>query len=343
MENLIESQVGKYRLIKLLGQGSFAQVYLGEHLDLKTLVAIKMLISPFDANNGDTILKEAQTIARLSHPHIIRVLDFDIYNSFPYLVMDYYPNGNLRQRYPKGSILPPDLVVSYAKQIAQALQYAHDNSIIHRDIKPENLLLSLQNEVVLTDFGIAMTQSVRQTSEEVAGTAVYMAPEQFQGKAHRATDQYALGAIMYEYLAGRPPFKGSFAELAGQHMMIAPPPLRTYRPRVPANVEEVILKALRKDPQERFATVLEFAHALQQAYQSSVMPSLPPDDVIQEKYVYTPYPIQSNVVIHEEFSLTPSLIPTDIIHKKPSTDPSLITEDVAREKLSVTPSLPPGV
>src|SRR5262249_6839815 len=153
------------------------------------------------------------------------------------------------------------------------------------------------NEVVLTDFGIAMTQSVRQTSEEIAGTAVYMAPEQFQGKAHRATDQYALGAIIYEYLAGRPPFKGSFAELAGQHMMIAPLPLRTYSPKIPANVEEVILKALMKDPQERFATVQEFADALEQAYQLSEKSSLIPGDVIRIK-----------------LNETSSLAPGDIIH-----------------------------
>jgi serine/threonine protein kinase len=333
LNNLVGSQIGNFRLLKLLGQGSSAQVYLGEHQELKTPVAIKILTSPFNEEQSDIILKEAQTIARLSHPHIVRVLDFDAYNSFPYLVMDYYPNGSLRQHHPKGSAVVLDTVIAYTMQIASALQYAHDNSIIHRDIKPENLLLSQQNEVVLTDFGIAtMTQSIRQTKQEIAGTALYMAPEQFKGNAGRASDQYALGVIIYEWLAGRPPFVGSVGELAGQHMLIAPPPLRSYSPAVPVHVEEVIMRALMKDPQQRFATVQEFANALLQAYQASTqqllhtyLPGIPAniEKVIMRAFVKDP---QQRFATVQEFanallqayqaSATPAIISGGVIRKK---------------------------
>src|SRR5207253_11229950 len=155
---------------------------------------------------------EARTIAHLEHPHIVRILDFGIEGKTPFLVMSYAPNGTLRQRHPKGAVLPMMTIVSYVKQIADALQYAHDEKLIHRDIKPENMLIGRRNEVLLSDFGIALlAQSSRlQSTQEVVGTAFYMSPEQLQGKPRFASDQYSLGIVAYEWLCGTRPFQGTF-------------------------------------------------------------------------------------------------------------------------------------
>src|SRR5207237_1716212 len=149
-------------------------------------------------------LQEAQFIDNLEHPHIVRILDFDVEESTPFLVMSYAPNGTLRQLHPKDTILSLSIVVNYVKQVADALQYAHDEKLIHRDIKPENMLLGRRNEVLLSDFGLAtIAQSGHSLSKrDVAGTIIYMAPEQFRGKPAPASDQYALGVVIYEWLSG---------------------------------------------------------------------------------------------------------------------------------------------
>src|SRR5579859_5776842 len=140
-------QLGNYLLARLLGHGGFADVYLGEHVYLKTQAAIKVLHTQLTQDTMGDFIAEAQTIARLAHPHIVRVLDFGVENSIPFLVMEYAPNGTLRQRHPRGTCLPPALIVPYVKQIAGALQHAHDQKLIHRDVKPENMLLGHKNEV----------------------------------------------------------------------------------------------------------------------------------------------------------------------------------------------------
>ncbi len=191
-KSYIGQQVGNYRLIRLLGQGGFADVYLGEHIFLKTQAAIKLLSLRLDSDNMDSFLNEAQTIAKLRHPHIVHVFECGIEHSIPFLVMDYIPNGTLRQRYPRGSRLLPEQIVLYIQQIASALSYAHQQRLIHRDIKPENMLLGHNGEVMLSDFGLALTaqSSGSQTAKEMAGTVPYMAPEQLEGRPRIASDQY---------------------------------------------------------------------------------------------------------------------------------------------------------
>lgn len=215
MADRVGQQLGHYRLTRLLGRGGFAEVYLAEHLRLNTQVAIKILHTSLEDDDVASFLREAKIIAHLKHPHIVRVLDFEIENHTPYLVMDYLPNGNVRRSYPKGTPLPLVTIVSYIKQVASALQYAHDQQLIHRDIKPENILLDHDNTLVLSDFGIAlMAQSSRyQSTQEVAGTAAYMAPEQFQGKPRLASDQYSLGVVIYEWLTGDRLFMAHLARL----------------------------------------------------------------------------------------------------------------------------------
>jgi serine/threonine protein kinase len=271
MVDRVGQQLGSYRLSRLLGKGGFAEVYLGEHVYLKTLAALKLLqIKVGNEQDLQDFLKEAQTIAQLVHPHIVRVLDFGVDGETPFLVMDYATGGTLRQRHPRGTQLPLNTIIPYIKQVAEALSYAHEEKFIHRDVKPENMLLGRREEVLLSDFGIALiAQSSRyQSTQEVIGTVAYMAPEQIQGKPRPASDQYSLGIVIYEWLCGNRPFHGSFTELCTQHMFAPPPPLRDRVPTLAPAVEEVVLTALAKDPHQRFASIRAFANALEQASQA---------------------------------------------------------------------------
>jgi serine/threonine protein kinase len=276
MSSLIGQKLGNYLLTDFLGQGAFATVYLGEHIRLHNRAAIKVLHTRLIDENVDQFLAEARIIARLNHPHIVRVFDFNVENDIPFLVEDYASKGTLRRLHPIGARLPLDVVVNYTKQIAEALQYAHDEKVIHRDVKPENLLIGLHNDILLSDFGIAtISQSSRMTNmQDVAGTAAYMAPEQLKGQPRRASDQYSLAIIVYEWLSGSYPFRGSFSEIASQHLFVPPPPLRQTLPTLLPGIEEVILIALAKEPQQRFASIRAFANALEQAYKEPKLPTL---------------------------------------------------------------------
>src|SRR5437660_3152731 len=145
-------QLGNYRLLRLLGRGGFAEVYLGQHIYLNSDAALKVLQIVLTDEDIERFAKEARTLASLNHPHIIRVRDFAVEKGTPFLVMEYAANGTLRQRHPQGSRLPTETVVSYVRQVASALQYAHDQHLIHRDVKPENMLLGSSNEILLSDF-----------------------------------------------------------------------------------------------------------------------------------------------------------------------------------------------
>ena len=154
--SFIGQQLGNYRLTTLLGEGGFAEVYLGEHIHLGTQAAVKMLHTQLTDEDIENFRSEARTIAHLVHPHIVRVLEFGIEGRIPYLVMDYAPNGTLRKLHPKGTTLALATIVSYVKQLGEALQYAHDKKLIYRDIKPENMLVGQRREILLSDFGIAL-------------------------------------------------------------------------------------------------------------------------------------------------------------------------------------------
>lgn len=260
-------RLGNYSLVRLLGRGSFADVYLGEHVHLKTEAAVKVLDMRLTNDDMQDFLKEARTIAHLKHPSIIQVLEFDVEDNTPFLVMDYAAHGTLRSLFPRGTRLSPEDIQPYVMQIASALQYAHDEKLIHRDIKPENMLLGANDEVLLADFGIAVVahSSRTQSMKGVAGTVAYMAPEQLRGMPVKASDQYALAAVIYEWLTGNSPFSGSFVEVATQHTLAPPPPIRELVPSISPAVESTILKALAKDPAQRFASVQEFADAFAQA------------------------------------------------------------------------------
>jgi serine/threonine protein kinase len=275
MSERLGQQFGNYRLTRLLGKGGFADTYLGEHTYLKTFAAIKVLQAQLTQSDREAFYNEARTIASLRHPNIIRVLDFGVQDDIPFLVMDYASHGTLRQRHRRGETLPLSLVVTYVKQVAAALQYAHDQKIIHRDVKPENMLLGDVDEVLLGDFGVAtiMLSTLSFNPQNVAGTVAYMAPEQIEGRPQPASDQYALGVVVYEWLTGVVPFRGTYSEVAVQHERVPPPPLRERLSTIPPDVEQVIFTSLAKDPRKRFGRIQAFANALEQASQTATRPA----------------------------------------------------------------------
>jgi serine/threonine protein kinase/energy-coupling factor transporter ATP-binding protein EcfA2 len=285
--NLSGSYLGNYRLIRLLGHGGFAAVFLGEHRYLQRPAAIKVLRTVLADEEKEHFLAEARLLANLSHPHIVRVLEFAIaprrtflqnrvvIENIPFLVMDYMPGGSLRTVYPIGTRLFLETVTSNIKQAAEALYYAHTQRIIHRDIKPENLLLNERQEVMLSDFGLALfaPQPGSLSRQDTAGTLPYTAPEQLRGKPVFASDQYSLGIVAYEWLCGHPPFRGEDAEIIMQHISSPPPSLRSMNSSLSPAVEEVILRALAKDPAQRYDTIRTFAASLEHA---AHMPKLYP-------------------------------------------------------------------
>src|SRR6266568_7308839 len=266
MNERVGQQLGNYRLVRLLGRGNFADVYLGTHIHLNTQAAIKVLHGQLTGQDEQDFLTEARIIARLRHPHIVQVLDFGVEGAMPFLVMEYAPGGNLRLRHPRGTQLPLSIVISYVGQVAEALHYAHQERVIHRDLKPENMLLGRRDEVLLSDFGIAAVihSSLSQQAQDTAGTIAYMAPEQIQAHPSPASDQYALAVVVYEWLSGDRPFQGTATEIAIKHTLAPPPSLTEKVTTLHLGVEQVVVRALAKDPELRFASVQSFAAALEE-------------------------------------------------------------------------------
>jgi WD40 repeat protein/serine/threonine protein kinase len=331
MADRVGQQLGNYRLNRLLGQGGFADVYQGEHMYLKTQAAIKVLHTRLTSSEQDSFLNEARTIATLDHPHIVHVLEFGVslQDNIPFLVMTYAPNGTLRERHPKGSRLSLASILPYIQQVAAALQYAHEQKVIHRDIKPENMLLGRNYHILLSDFGIALiAQSTHsQSMQEMAGTLAYMAPEQLHGRPRYASDQYSLAIVVYEWLSGEGPFQGTFTELASQQMFAVPPPLHIKLPGISPDVEQVIMTALSKDPQQRFGSIRAFANALEQASrsdQSLLLPKPPtflrsPSGNEESSLMWSPMPADSMGLT------TPNTSLPETLHIPPTPAPASVT------------------
>ena len=286
-------RLGNYHLIRLLGRGNFADVYLGQHIHLQTPAAIKVLRGHLTDNDLAHFKKEARVVARLRHPHIVQVLDFGVDDATPFLVMDYAPNGNLRQRHPGGVRLPLQTVVIYVSQVAAALQYAHDQHLIHRDIKPENMLLGRSGEVLLSDFGIALMYAGATSwqTPDTAGTAAYMAPEQLRAQPVPASDQYSLGIVSYEWLSGERPFEGTLPELAIKHAFVPPPSLSERVTSLSLAVERVIVKALATDPHQRYERIGDFAQALEEAAGESASEQAPSLQTQEISFSHLPAPL----------------------------------------------------
>ncbi|WP_052890564.1 WD40 repeat domain-containing serine/threonine protein kinase [Thermogemmatispora carboxidivorans] len=251
---------GNYELVQLVGQGAFAEVYLGRHIHLGTVAAVKLIRGRLERwEEVEQFMREAQLIAELRHPHIVRLLEFGFEGRGPFLVLDYAPGGTLRQRHPRGTRVEPGRVVAYVKQVAEALQYAHERGVVHRDVKPENMLVGEQGEILLSDFRVALLVN------SAGGTVPYIAPEQVEGRGGPRSDQYALGVCVYEWLSGELPFQGSWTEVLAQKVRREPPSLRERGIKVGKELEGVVRKALAREPEQRFGTVKEWAEALEEA------------------------------------------------------------------------------
>ena len=276
MADRVGQQLGTYRLLRLLGQTDCTEVYLGEHLLLHTAVAIKVLSLRLADSDVERFRAEVSALARLRHPALLRVLDCGVEGDLAFLVTDYAPGGSLRQLHPRGIVLQAPAVLSYLTPIAAALHVAHEHSLLHGNIKPENILLGGNNELLLSDFGLAALWQCK--LQQPGGiSATYLAPEQLQGQPQRASDQYALGVVIYEWLSGDVPFHGTFAETVHQHLSVFPLSLHRRVPSISPAVEHVVLRALAKDPELRFASVQAFADALLQACQ---LPPSPAGDAV---------------------------------------------------------------
>ena len=263
---------GNYMLIRVLGKGAFATTYLGQHVYLGTLAAIKVLHAHLSEEETQHFLHEARIVARIKHPHVVPILDFGMEKSVPFLVMEYAPFGTLHQRHPVGSQLPLETVHTYVKQIAGALQHIHNAQFIHCDVKPENLLIGQNERILLADFGVTATVQRGDTQGITrGGTIAYMAPECFFGYAQVASDQYALGVLVYEWLCGERPFIGTQEQIRDQHLYVYPVPLHILAPIIPPAVEAVVMRALEKQPECRFPSVWAFAQALEDAIASTAL------------------------------------------------------------------------
>ncbi len=265
--------VGHYQIIEVLTSTRFGHTYLGQHKAQPLHVLIEGLLPPLLEEYTAAFLQGAQALKRLEHPHILAVRDLGVQQQSPFLVTDYYPYRTFSQVYAPKSPHSLMLVLPHLKQIASALDYAHCQQIVHGDLRPENILLGANDTVLLRGFLLEaimrnrgrLTYRGEDAAEHEA--LLYAAPEQIQGNAGVASDQYALGVLIYELLSGKAPFSGSAVEIAFQKIHASAPALRRRAPQlISPGVEQVVMQALEKEPERRFPDVQAFIAALEQAY-----------------------------------------------------------------------------
>ncbi len=261
---------GNYQVITEINCGSFGCVYQAQHTFLPRVAAVKFLHAARlrSQRTRNAFLQEAQLLERLKHPNILQIYEFGLEGRLPYLITEFAPKGSLRDLLTSRASQPLPLrdAISIISQVGKALYYAHLQNVIHHDLKPENILFNERNHALLADFGIAIIRTTRTLEQvaEVNGTPAYMAPEQFQGRASRRSDQYSLGCIMYELVTGRRPFIAIDAiPISLKHMHHAPTPPTRLNPNIPPQVEHAILKSLEKRRINRFPDVLTFIQELQ--------------------------------------------------------------------------------
>jgi len=285
LERLREALVPRYRIERELGAGGMAVVFLAEDLRHHRRVALKVLRPDLGVEiSSGRFLREIETVASLTHPHILPIHDSGETAGLLYYVMPYVEGETLRGRLHREKQLPVEDAIRIAHEVADALSYAHGRGVIHRDIKPENILLQ-SGHAVVADFGIARavsaageaTTATLTATGTVLGTPAYMSPEQASGdpEVDGRTDLYSLGCVLYEMLAGQPPFTGPTVEsLRRQHLVAEPPSITALRPTVPGGVAAAIRRAMAKAPADRFSKASLFIEALSDPERAVVEPSL---------------------------------------------------------------------
>src|SRR5581483_9282643 len=299
-------------LLQLIGRGGMGEVYVAEDTQVHRQVAVKVIrieTAGWDQETESSAMRlfwrEATAIAQLDHPNILPLYDHGeaTIDGFPraYLIMPYRPEGSLvswlhrRAQARQTWQLTLKQVAHVVQQAGRALQYAHDHQIMHLDVKPDNFLIRSRSEtdeapdLLLTDFGIARLSSATSgSSQAVRGTPAYMAPEQCIGQPVFASDQYALAIMAYELLTGKPPFLGAPMQVMFAHMQARPEAARRSNPLLPPAVDEVLLQALAKKPEQRYPSVAAFAEAFQRAFQAidgtTVMRMLAPPPPGENEY-----------------------------------------------------------
>lgn len=271
-------KIGKYRIINEVGKGSTGAVYLSHDPFYGRDVAIKLynaeIADEEDDKNGSArkmFFTEAQMVGRLQHPNILPIFDAGVEDDRYYVVMEHVHGARTLAAYCRvGNLLPVDETLRVVFTCARALHYAHTRGVIHRDIKPSNIILTLDNQVRVIDFGIALCADADVPRiDGIAGSPSYMSPEQIRSEEITArSDVYALGVLMYELLTGKRPFRASSLSKLLQTVIYATPaPIHQLRAEVTEELEELVMRALRKDPAERYASCLEFAAELTKAHQ----------------------------------------------------------------------------
>ncbi len=266
---------GRYRILRKLGSGGMANVYLAEDEELGRRVAIKILNERYAGDDLfiERFRREAKSAAGLSHPNIVSIYDRGEAEGTYYIAMEVIEGRSLKELIMTHGALPVHTAIGYAKQLLEALRFAHRHGIIHRDIKPHNVLVSADQQVKaneprlkVTDFGIARHGASQMTEAgSIMGTAQYLSPEQARGApVTAASDLYSAGVVLYEMLTGKVPFTGDSAiEIAMKHVNELPKPPSSLRPEIPPELDQIVLRALAKDPEDRYQTAEEFIEDLE--------------------------------------------------------------------------------
>src|ERR671938_116667 len=259
-DTLIDSVFdGRYRILRKLGAGGMANVYLAEDQELGRRVAIKILDDRHAADDSfrERFRREAKNAAGLSHPNIVSIYDRGEAEGTYYIAMEYLSGRSLKELIVSRGPTPIRIAIDYTRQILAAVGFAHRNGIVHRDIKPHNVVVDADGRLKVTDFGIARSGASQMTEVgSIIGTAQYLSPEQAKGApVDQRSDVYSVGIVLYEMLTGQVPFTGDTPlEIAMKHLSEVPVPPSELRPEVPHDLDLVVLRALAKDPAERYQT-----------------------------------------------------------------------------------------
>ncbi len=339
------STLGRYELRRRVALGGMSEVYLGYDRRVRRKVAVKVLYGssePFVRR----FEREALAVGTLSHDNILALYDFGEQRPWYYLVMPYVEGGTLRDYLLRRERLTLEEAGSFLNQIASALQYAHDHGVVHRDVKPSNILLRLDGHAYLVDFGLAKAKMEAESlthAGAMVGTPEYMAPEQSNGLHDYRSDIYSLGVVLYQMLTGRVPFTAeSPVAISLKHIQTQPPPPRQLNADIPQAIEDVILKALEKDPNERYqeARILSAAYkkALQQEHANKLFDDELSDTDIEERSD-TPAKLSrdTHILSAQELLDNDEKVPLFPLKQAPSPLPSLV--DVHWRKTHLRPAL----